>query len=376
MGEAQSTGGNERLTLLSAVLLFGFVIFIHELGHFLAAKYFNVKVLKFSIGFGPKVIGRRVGETEYLLSAVPLGGYVKMLGEEVEDKDGDTQVEPLRAEEEARSFKNQTVAKRTAIVFAGPLFNLLTAVVIFFGVYVHGIPALLPVIGEVMQDSPAMRAGLKPMDEIVSINGAAVNQWAEMTDRIHKSAGKALLFDVKRGEQRLQFTITPEKKVVKDLFGEDKEVGIIGIKPSDRVMTIQYGLIEASDKAFVKTGEIIYLTFVGIVKIFQKIVPADNIGGPILIFQLAEKTAAAGVISFLTFAAVISINLGILNLLPIPVLDGGHIMFFAIEAIRKKPLEEKVILISQRVGMALIIMLMAFAMYNDIFRLISGSPIP
>ncbi len=362
------------MTVLWAVLLFGFIIFIHELGHFLAAKRFNVKVLKFSIGFGPKVLSKKIGETEYLLSAVPLGGYVKMLGEDPDDEE--TPHAPLSKEDEARSFKNQSIRKRAAIVFAGPLFNLLTAVLIFFAIYVHGVPALLPIIGEVMPDSPAMRAGLKQGDEIQSINGKVINQWSEMTEIIHKSANKPLQFLVKRDEQTLNLTITPEPKIVKDLFGEDKEVGIIGIKPSDKVTTVQYGLIEASDKALLKTGEIIYLTFVGIVKLIQKIIPADNIGGPILIFQLAEKTASAGVISFLTFAAVISINLGILNLLPIPVLDGGHLLFFAIEAIRKKPLDDRVIAVSQKVGMALIIMLMAFAMYNDIFRIISGSPIP
>ena len=374
MGEKKGIGGNKELTILWAVLLFGFIIFIHELGHFLAAKRFNVKVLKFSIGFGPKVIGKKIGETEYLLSAVPLGGYVKMLGEDPEDKDAPA--EPLTPEDEARSFKNQSIRMRAAIVFAGPLFNLLTAVLIFFAIYIHGVPALLPVIGEVMADSPAMRAGLKQGDEILSINGKVINQWAEMTEIIHKSPNRPLQFAIKRAGHTLNLTITPEPKIVKDLFGEDKEVGMIGIKPSDKVTVVQYGLIEASDKALLKTGEIIYLTFVGIVKLFQKIIPADNIGGPILIFQLAEKTASLGVISFLTFTAVISINLGILNLLPIPVLDGGHLLFFAIEAIRKRPLDDRIIVVSQKVGMALIIMLMAFAMYNDIFRIISGSPIP
>lgn len=364
------------MTILYAILLFGFVIFIHELGHFLAAKYFNVKVLKFSIGFGPKIIGRKIGETEYLISALPFGGYVKMLGEDIEEKEQDTPPEPLSPQDMARSFRNQSIARRAAIVFAGPLFNILTATVIFWAIYVNGVPAIMPIVGEVMADSPAMKAGLKPMDEIVSIDGRSIKQWTDMTEIIHKSPEKALTFTVKRQDRQLNLTITPEKKTVKDLFGEDKEVGIIGIKPSDKITTIHYGIIEASDRAILKTVEIIHLTFVGIVKIFQKIIPADNIGGPILIFQLAEKTASLGLVSFLTFSAVISINLGILNLLPIPVLDGGHLLFFAIEAIRKKPLDDRVIIISQKVGMALIIMLMAFAMYNDIFRIISGSPLP
>ncbi|MCX8026276.1 MAG: RIP metalloprotease RseP [Thermodesulfovibrionales bacterium] len=364
------------MTILSAVLLFGFIIFIHELGHFIVAKYFNVKVLKFSIGFGPRVIGRKIGETEYMISAVPLGGYVKMLGEDVEDKEDLTPQEIDEIKSDPRSFRNQPVSKRIAIVFAGPLFNLLTAVAIFFGIYVYGVPTLKPVIGEVIQGSPADKAGLKPNDEIVMMDGKKIRQWTEMTEIIHKSANKPLKIEYVRDAKVYAITIVPEEKVTKDIFGEDKKVGLIGIKPADKTFVFREDPLTAFDKAILKTGEIIYLTFVGIIKIIQKIIPADNIGGPILIFQMAEKTASLGLISFLTFTAIISINLGVLNLLPIPILDGGHILFFLIEGLIKRPINEKVIIISQRIGLALIIALMAFAIYNDIFRLFGNNPTP
>ncbi|MFQ3574336.1 MAG: RIP metalloprotease RseP [Thermodesulfovibrionales bacterium] len=364
------------MTFLSAVLLFGFIIFIHELGHFIVAKRFNVKVLKFSIGFGPKVLGRKIGETEYVLSAIPLGGYVKMLGEDIEDSENMSPQEIEELRNDPRSFKNQPVSKRIAIVFAGPLFNLLTAVVIFFGIYIYGIPTLVPVIGEVMPDSPAYKAGLQPNDKVVMLDNKKINQWGEMTEIIHKSANKPIKVRIIRGEQTLDFTIVPEEKVIKDLFGEDKKVGLIGIKPTDQTFIVREDPLTALDKSLSKTVEIIYLTLVGIVKIIQKIIPADNIGGPILIFQMAEKTASLGIISFLTFTAIISINLGILNLLPIPILDGGHIVFFLIEGIIKRPINEKVIIVSQKVGLALIIALMAFAMYNDIFRLFGDKITP
>lgn len=356
------------MSVISAILLFGFLIFIHELGHFIIAKLSGVKVLKFSLGFGPRVIGKKIGETEYLLSAVPLGGYVKMLGEDVEDE--------VEQYEEERSYKAQPAYKKAAIVFFGPLFNLVTAVVIFFFVFLFGIPTLSPVVGGVLPDTPAERAHMAVGDRVAAINGSPVKQWAEMTDIIHKSPGKALNVEVLRDSVKVSISITPESKKLKDIFGEEKEVGLIGIKPSGETFTVRENLPDSLRGAILKTWEISALTLVGIVKMIQRIVPADNIGGPILIFQLAEKQATAGILSYFTFAAVISINLGILNLLPIPVLDGGHLLFLGIEAIRKKPLSEKFILISQRIGMGLLITLMIFAMYNDIFRLVSGKPLP
>ncbi len=342
------------------------------MGHFLLAKSTGVKVLKFSLGFGPRIIGKQIGETEYVISAVPLGGYVKMLGQEdigeVEDD--------REAADKDRSFRYKPAYQRVLIILAGPLCNLLTAVVIFFFVFLTGVPILSPTIGEVMPDTPAAKAMLQKGDKIVAINGSPVKQWSEMTDIIQSSPDKTLTLSVQRNDALLPVSITPENKKMKDLFGEERKVGLIGVKPSGEVFTVKENIPGAFKNAFVKTWDISAITVIGMIKLIQRIVPAETIGGPILIFQLAEKQAAAGYLNYFFFAAVISINLGILNLLPIPVLDGGHIFFVGLEAMRKKPLSEQTLLIAQRIGLALLLMLMIFAMYNDIFRLISGKPLP
>ncbi len=360
------------MTITLAIFLFGFLIFIHELGHFIFAKMSGVKVLKFSLGFGPKIIGKKIGDTEYLLSAIPLGGYVKMLGQE----DVGEVEEETDAAEPDRSFRNQSVTKKAAIVFAGPVFNILTAVVIFFFIYLIGTPTLLPVVGEIMPDTPAEKAMLAKGDRVMEINGSPIKYWSDMTEIIHNSPDKTLAIKIQRNSEIFEISIIPEGKAVKDIFGEDKKIGLIGVKPSDETVTVAENLPDALIKAFLKVWEIIVLTLMGVVKLIQRIIPADTIGGPILIFQLAEKQASAGMLSYFLFAAVISINLGILNLLPIPILDGGHLLFLGIEAIRKKPLSDKVMMIAQRIGLVLILSLMAFAMYNDIFRLFNGEPIP
>ncbi|MDI6800781.1 MAG: RIP metalloprotease RseP [Thermodesulfovibrionales bacterium] len=356
------------MTIISAILLFGFLIFIHELGHFIFAKISNVKVLKFSLGFGPRIISKKIGETEYMISAVPLGGYVKMLGEDPEEE--------IDSSEKERSYKNQSVRKKASIVFAGPLFNLMTAVVIFFFAFLIGIPNLLPVIGEIMPDSPAAGAMLQKGDRITEIDGKQIKLWAEMTEIIHKSAGKPLVLKVQRNSESMVIAITPDKKRVKDIFGQEVETGLIGIKPADETIIIRESLFNSVKDAFLKTWELSALTVIGVIKLIQRIIPIETIGGPILIFQLAEKQASTGALNFFVFAAVISINLGVLNLLPIPILDGGHLMFLGIELIRKKPLSEKAIAIAHRIGIVIIIALMAFAMYNDIFRLFNGKPVP
>ncbi len=354
------------MNLIYAIILFGFLIFIHELGHFLSAKISGVRVLKFSIGFGPKIIGRKIGETEYLLSAVPLGGYVKMYGEEVGDEVIDTK----------RSFKHQPVSKKIFIVIAGPLFNIIGAVLLFWIVYIYGIPVLKPVIGEIMPNSPAYTAGLQPKDKIIEINGEKIGNWFDMAQFIQKNPEKSLEFKIERNGEIKIINITPEQKEAKNLFGEKVFVGQIGIKPAEEFFIHRENPVTALNKSIEKCIEIVELTYLTIVKIFQRVVSTDVIGGPILIFQAAGKTAEQGIVSFLSFAAIISINLGILNLLPIPVLDGGHILFFLIEGIRRKPLSEKFIAVSQKIGIAFLIALMMLAFYNDILRLLDPSRMP
>jgi regulator of sigma E protease len=356
------------MTFLSAIVLLGVLIFVHELGHFLFAKLMKVKVLKFSLGFGPKVVGRKYGDTEYQISAVPLGGYVKMLGEEPGEE--------LPEAEKPWAYNHQPVLKRFLIVFSGPIFNILFAALLFVVIFASGVPTLYPDVGEVMEDSPALRAGLMKGDRIVEIDGRLVTEWSEMTGIIHQSAGRSLDFVVRRGGKEIALTITPEKKTVSDIFGEKREIGLIGIKPSGDSFTRRYPVPEALSMGVSRTVEVSVLTVVAIVKLIQRIIPAETIGGPILIVQMAGEQASQGALNFFMFMAIISINLGIINLLPIPVLDGGHVLFLAIEAVRRKPLSERTMAIAQRVGLAFILTVMAFALYNDIVRIITGRGMP
>jgi regulator of sigma E protease len=356
------------MTLLSAIILLGAIIFVHELGHFLFAKMLGVRVLKFSLGFGPKLIGRKYGDTEYLISSVPLGGYVKMLGE--------TQDEELKEEERAGAYNYQKVWKRFVIVFAGPFFNILFAVVIFFFSFLSGLPVLVPEVGSVMPDMPAQKAGLMKGDRIVGIDGVSINQWDGMTEIIQKSAGKPLNLEVRRDGKVFQVTIIPEREKGKDIFGENMEVGLIGIRPSGVTIIKREGVGDSLTDSVSKTWELSRLTVVSIVKLVERVIPANTIGGPVLIVQMAGQQAEKGLLNFFVFMAVININLGVLNLLPIPILDGGHVLFLGIEAIRRKPLSDKVIAVSQRIGLVIILTLMAFALYNDFIRLITHKQIP
>ena len=356
------------MTFLSAVILLGIIIFVHELGHFLFAKMMGVRVLKFSLGFGPKLIGKKYGDTEYVISAIPLGGYVKMLGE--------IPGEELSEDEKPFAYNYQKIWKRFAIVLFGPIFNILFAVTIFFFSFLNGLPILVPEIGGVMPDTPAERAGLMKGDRIVEINGVPMDQWDQMTDIIHKSPEKTLSIKIRRDNAPLQVSIKPAKKTVKDIFGEGKPVGLIGIKPSGDTVIKKENIPNAFADSIVRTGEISVLTLVSIVKLIQRVIPMDTIGGPILIVQMAGEQASKGFLNFFIFMAIININLGVLNLLPIPILDGGHLLFLGIEAIRRKPLSERVIAVSQKIGLAILLTLMAFVIYNDFVRLITGKQLP
>jgi len=356
------------MMFIYAVVLLGILIFVHELGHFIFAKALGIKVLKFSLGFGPKLIGKQYGDTEYLLSAFPLGGYVKMLGQ----SDTPDEEEVITEADKHRAYNFQPIWKRFSVVFSGPLFNLFFAVLIFFLVFMNGVPYMLAEVGAITPDSPAARQGIMKGDRIIEVGGKRINRWDEMTEIIHNQPGKELTIGIDRGGSALTLMVRPEKKVIKNLFGEDKEVGLIGIAPSGKTEMEHKGIAGAFSLAVSRTWDISVLTLLSMVKLIQQIIPADTIGGPIMIFQMAGQQASQGAMSFFTFMAVISINLGVLNLLPIPVLDGGHLLFMGIEAIRRKPLSDKVMVISQKVGLVLLLSLMAFAFYNDIARLITG----
>ena len=421
---------------LYAVLLLGILIFVHELGHFLVAKLLNVKVVRFSLGFGRKLIGKQIGETEYLISAIPLGGYVKMTGEDPE--------EDISQEDKERAFNNKPVWMRICIAVSGPLANILLAYVIFVGMLVGDMPinipkldSLVPIIDGVVEDSPAMRAGLKQGDIVKSIEGTSISTWNEMTKIVSENPGKELIVEVTRNGQIITTVMTPEEETVEVESGKAITVGRIGIYKSsfnlsDRGLkeltsegvpesvvqklmplknqtfhgkenlkerlTLLIGPVELEkyldiilQNAFryynfnvVKSRSLLEVPYDGIeaigywcyfilesiYKLFTLEISSKNIGGPIAIVEQTTKAASTGLLPYVIFMAIISINLGILNLLPIPLLDGSHILFFLIEGVRRKPLSIKVQLIFQKIGIVLLASLMLLATYNDITRLL------
>ena len=349
--------------IIAAILVFGLLIFFHELGHFIVAKLKKVYVERFSIGFGPIIYRRKIGETEYALSLLPLGGYVKMHGEDPK--------EIIDKSLKEKSFSNKPLLSRVQIVSAGPVFNFLLAILLFYIVFMIGIPKILPVVGEIQKDMPAYGL-LQEGDKILTINGTAIEYWDDMSNFIKKNADRELEFDIEREGNRITVKITPSLSETPNIFGEKTKVGLIGVSPKGDIKTVRYNPIKSIYLAVDRTYEVTKLTILGIIKLIQRVVPANNIGGPIMIFQMARDTARAGLNSLLVFTAVISINLAILNLLPIPILDGGHLLFYAIEAITRRPVSIKAREISQIVGFALIIALTFFAFYNDIIRILRG----
>lgn len=354
-------------SLVSFIIVLGVLIFVHELGHFLVAKRSGVGVLKFSLGFGPKLFGIKRGETEYLISVFPLGGYVKMVG--------DDPSEELPEEDRAKAFNHKSVGIRTAIVFAGPFANFLLAWLIFTLILAIGlaipiprIDSALPNINTVVAGSPAEEAGIQSGDRVRSIDGVTVDTWDEMTKIVRKSPDKKLHFVIERDGKMVETDVTPKAKP------DDKEpVGQIGVSS------------QALVGAVIKADNILMSPILGvqavwewcgvIVESVKKLVTAEvsakNIGGPVLIAQQAGAQAKEGVLPLIMFMAVISVNLGILNLLPIPVLDGGHLFFFMIEALIGKPLDIKHREIAQQIGLVLLLALMVFAFYNDIVRVVT-----
>lgn len=351
------------VNIISVIVLLGILIFVHELGHFLVAKLAGVGVLKFSLGFGPKLLGRKVGETEYLISAVPLGGYVKLLGE--------SEGESIAPEDEKRSFLKQHVLKRIGIVIAGPLFNFLFAALVFSFIYMVGVPTLTSDIGGVQEGSIAAQAGLREGDRIIAINGKETPTWSDIAESISKSGGKEISLRVSRKTEVINIPLTPKLTKAKNLFGEEVESYKIGIMASQHTMTMRMNPFQAIWTGIGQTWVMTELTVLSVVKLIEGVVSPSTLGGPILIAQMAGAQVQKGLLSFLFFMAILSVNLGVLNLLPIPILDGGHLIFYLIELVTGREVNIKWREWAQQIGFVLLIMLMLFVFYNDIMRIFS-----
>jgi regulator of sigma E protease len=438
------------VTVIAGIIMLGILVFIHELGHFCVAKMAGVKVLKFSLGFGPRLVSRKWGETEYMICAVPLGGYVQMLGEG-SGENGETG--ELTPEERERSYAAKSPSKRLAIVAAGPLMNLALPFLVLPLAYMIGVsmPAFLearPCVGYVVADSGGDAAGFAPGDCIESINGQDVTSWSDANRKMINFAGDDLAFEIQRGAESMLLRIPakeghletqalglfpaqearvgglaanmpaeeaglregdlivqvgdepirswydlrtaiqkgqgqPQNVTVErngELFdftltaqrgGRDDDY-LIGIAPAQETVTKRYGPGAAFVAGGARTVELIDLTFVFIQKLFSGNVSTENIGGPITVVQIAGQAAQTDVSSILLVLAFLSIQLGILNLLPIPILDGGHIVFNLFELVFRRPLSTRTREIAQQIGLMLLILLMILAFYNDLMRIFGG----
>lgn len=351
------------ITVLATVIVLGVLVFVHEFGHFLLAKLFGVRVEAFSLGFPPKVLHKQIGETDYRLSVIPLGGYVKLFGENPKDE--------VPPELESVSFSHHPLWHRFLIVLAGPAFNLIFAALALFLVFTFsGIPYLTSEIGGVKEGSPAAQAGLQKGDRILSVEGQSVSRWDALSLKIRQTGERPLTLSVRRGDRDFQVQLTPQRMETSDIFGGTVSAVIIGVSSGDLPAVEHVSPMRALRLGVVYTGRLTWLTVESLYKLVTREVPLKSMGGPILIAQVAGKQAEMGASYLVQFMAALSVNLFLLNLLPVPVLDGGHLFFFILEAIRGKPLPLQHREVAQGVGLMLLLALMILVFYQDILRLI------
>jgi regulator of sigma E protease len=343
------------------------LVFVHELGHYLTARRNGVRVQVFSIGFGPEFFGwtDRAG-TRWKLSMVPLGGYVKMFG----DADGTSMpsdtVEEMSEAEKAVSFYHKRLMQRMEIVSAGPIANFVFAIVVFAGLFMTvGQPFTPPDIGEVTPGSAAERAGIQPNDVILSIDGERVERFEDIQKVVFLNAGVPIQLMVRRGDQDIALTATPTVIEEKDILGNVHRIGRLGIKRAG-TSYVRHDPVSAVWRAGAETWNIAAGTLTAVGQMITGTRTTDELGGPIGIAQISGVVARTGVVNLLAFMAMLSVNLGLINLFPIPILDGGHLLFYAAEAVRGRPLGQRAQEYGFRVGLALVLTLMIFATWNDL----------
>ncbi len=345
------------ITIIATVFVLGVLVFIHELGHFLVAKKSGIRVDKFSLGFPPTLISKKFGETEYAIGVIPLGGYVKMAGD---NPDEDRTGAPYE-------FMSKPPWKRFLVISAGPIMNFVLAVVIISGLfYFRGQTVDRAVIGDIMPGGPAEIAGLLPDDYIVNIDGVDVNSSAEMIDEIKDKIEQPLFITWKRGENLMSDTIVTFRDIGVTATGDTVEVGKIGITTGRAYEKL--GLFASIGAGFGQSIDYTLATFQFIGGFFSGKSNAGDVGGPIFIAKIAGATARAGFDILLEFMALLSVNLAVLNILPIPVFDGGHLMFLIAEKLKGSPLSMKIRLIAQQAGLVFILLLIVLITYNDITR--------
>ena len=366
-------------TLLSYLLPFLFVltvvVFVHELGHFLVARWCGVGIKAFSIGFGPEIVGfTDRHDTRWKISWIPLGGYVKFIDDEnVASAGGRRTLDQLTPEERARSFQGKSLAQRAAVVAAGPIANFLLAIVIFtaiFGIFGERITAAK--VDIVNPGSAAERAGFLPGDRVISIDGTAIETFGEMQRIVAMSPDQPLHFVVDRGGKTVDITVTPELKTITDQFGNTMRMGLLGIQrtaaPEEWTLK-RHDPVTAFVMALKETYFVVSRSLGYLYDVVTGRESADQLGGPIRIAQVSGQVATAGFLALLNLCAIISVSIGLINLFPIPMLDGGHLLFYGIEALRGRPLSEGTQEMGFRIGLAFVLMLMIFATWNDLIHL-------
>ena len=350
------------------------VVFFHELGHFLVARWAGVKVLTFSLGFGPELAGfnDRHG-TRWKISAIPLGGYVKFFGDDTEASTPSTEtLASMTAEEQAGSFHHKRVGPRAAIVAAGPIANFILAIVIFTCLFTFfGKPSTTARVDQVEVGSAAAAAGFQVGDVVTKIDDKSIGSFSDMQRIVGTRAGEQLTFTVKRGDSTLQLRGTPELKEVKDPFGNAHRLGVLGITRKTAAGDVTTERVDPATALWLGVKETWFvidqtLSYIG--NVFTGRASADQIGGPIRIAQISGQVATLGITPLLHLAAVLSISIGLLNLFPVPLLDGGHLLFYAAEVVRGRPLSDKSQEYGFRFGLVLVLMLMVFAFYNDVHQ--------
>jgi len=341
--------------MLAAIITLSFLVFVHELGHFLVARWSGVRILCFSLGFGPRLAGWRRGETEYQVSWIPLGGYVKMAGEQ-------------RSEQTHRPWEylSKPVGIRARIVAAGPFMNYVIAAVALWLVFMIGFPGLLPDVGGLVEGMPAQAAGFQIGDRVLAINGERVTTWDEMTELVQNAPAQRLEVRVRRNDTTLTLVVTPKAEGVTDPSGRKKTIGRIGVTPG----LFRVGPFEAVWRAFRMMNQLTAQTMLGLWSMLTgKTSLSDSVLGPIGIVHLTSQAARLGVAPLLYLVSLLSLSLAIFNLFPVPVLDGGHLLFLALEKLRGRPVSVLIQEKATRISVALLMLLVVFVCVNDVNRL-------
>lgn len=335
------------------------LIFVHEFGHFFMARKLGIKVEKFALGFGPQIFGFKFKDVNFKLCLIPFGGYVKLAGDNRQEFKG-----------ENYEYFSRSPGQRALVVFFGPLFNYILAFLFLWAVYCIGFPQMATTVGEVIEDMPAAEAGILEGDKIVEIDGKKVKYWEDVLDNIKGRVIKEeIQLKVLRDEKEISFSIFPVNKKEKDLFGKEREVSLVGIAPSDEIIEERYNIFTAFGVSLLSIFKLTYFTFKAIISlILGHLSLKEAVTGPVGIFNITSEAAKLGFNALLHVTSMLSLALAIFNVLPIPVLDGGHLMFLGFEKIRKRPLSDKVEQKISDIGFGFIIILAVFILFNDLIR--------